>query len=334
LAAALNPGEGGLILWARAYNAAVWTDGVTKTLFDLFMDGSNYLRFQYQGGAAKTLSMYYAAGGALVSGVDANCYPLDWVCLGMTWSKSADGAEFYHNGQKFGTVSGLGTWAGSATRASIGYQNVSNFWNGWLTDVLLVNRRITALEMKQAAMFSPLVKVKTLAILGDSLSAKTSVARFPEMLQSEYSRGPLALINHAYGGASILADLDGERLAAAADDADLILIELGGNDDNAGDMNALRLKVESNLAALRLSNPRAGLYYMNVTPGWTDGTGATELVKNNIRAAIAAACANQGVTCWDSASAPWITAADTLDGRHLNASGAAKVVAQILSRLP
>lgn len=128
-------------------------------------------------------------------------------------------------------------------------------------------------------------------------------------------------------------DLDTQAAAAAGDNATKIIIALGTNDNNAGDMEALQAKVESNIIALKASNPNATIYYMNVLPRWTDNTGATPVDKSNIRTAIAAACTAQGVTCWDTLSTPWITAAQTSDGLHPIAAGSQAIATQILARL-
>jgi lysophospholipase L1-like esterase len=95
-------------------------------------------------------------------------------------------------------------------------------------------------------------------------------------------------------------------------------------------MMALQAKVESNIATLKSSNPNAVIYYLNVLPSWTDNTGAVAVDKSNIRATISAACAAQGITCWDPYTVPWITAADTVDGTHMVAAGARKIADQVL----
>ena len=120
---------------------------------------------------------------------------------------------------------------------------------------------------------------------------------------------------------------------SASDDASIIIIHMGTNDDNAGDMTALQAMVETNLASLKVTNPDATIYYMNVLPRWTDTGGGTEQDKSNIRAAIAAACAAQSITCWDTRTDPWITAADTTDGLHPNAAGNVKIADRVYALL-
>lgn len=139
--------------------------------------------------------------------------------------------------------------------------------------------------------------------------------------------------DHAVSGQSIISNMDAQVVAAASDNASIIILALGTNDNNAGDMAALQAEVEENIIELKGTNPGARIYYFNVLPKWTDALGGTSVDKSNIRTAIAAACTAQSITCWDTYTTPWITAADTSDGTHPNASGKAKIVAQVLARL-
>jgi lysophospholipase L1-like esterase len=108
---------------------------------------------------------------------------------------------------------------------------------------------------------------------------------------------------------------------------------MGTNDDNAGNIATLQATVETAIDNLRASNPRATIYYMNVLPRWTDVGGGTVVDKSSIRTAIAAACTAKAVTCWDTFTDPWITAAQTSDGLHPTAAGHAAIAAQVLARL-
>ena len=128
---------------------------------------------------------------------------------------------------------------------------------------------------------------------------------------------------------SATGGMDDQALACASDNSDLIIMGLGTNDDNGGDMTALQAKVESNITALKSSNPNARLAYINVLPRWTDVTGATPVDKSNIRTAIASACTAQSVTCLDPYTEPWILPSDTVEGIHPNASGNTKIWSHI-----
>ncbi len=127
--------------------------------------------------------------------------------------------------------------------------------------------------------------------------------------------------------------MDSQTVNAVTVIADVIICFLGTNDDNAGDMGALQAEVEENLLELKTAWPTTVIYYANVLPKWTDSGGLTEVDKSNIRTAIVAACAAQGVICWDTYTTPWIIASDTSDGVHPNASGSEKIWDEIESRL-
>ncbi len=176
----------------------------------------------------------------------------------------------------------------------------------------------------------------TLTFLGDSITAlapswaDTAVGnyrRYDNINKIEH--------NYAAGGAGInyrsgYLDLNDEAVLAASDNANIIVIQLGTNDDNNGNMTTLQANAESGIAALKVSNPLATICWLNVLPRF-DGPPYQD--KTNVRAAIAAACLSQGIVCWDTFTNPWITDADTSDHLHLNATGKAKVAAQVVSRL-
>jgi lysophospholipase L1-like esterase len=174
--------------------------------------------------------------------------------------------------------------------------------------------------------------VPRIAALGDSITASYNESWFFPFCKN-YVLGGATAINHAVGGHSIMSNMDAQTVAVATDDADIIIIALGTNDNDAGDMTALQAEYAENIAELKASNPRATIYAMNVLPRWTDVGGGTVMDRSHIRAAIAAACTAQGITCWDTYTTPWIAAADTSDGTHPTAGGAVKIATEVLARL-
>jgi hypothetical protein len=167
-------------------------------------------------------------------------------------------------------------------------------------------------------------------VLGDSLSVDIN-ERWPyEISVNRF----LFIRTHAISGQGIMSSMDAQVVAAANDNADIIICALGTNDNNAGDMALLKSELEENLIELKTSNPNATIYYMNVLPRWTNSGGGTIVELGNIRDAIEAGCAAQGITCWDSFTDPWITAADTADGVHTNKAGAIKVWNRMAALLP
>jgi lysophospholipase L1-like esterase len=178
-------------------------------------------------------------------------------------------------------------------------------------------------------------KTYKLSFIGDSITADVTTG-WQNWLVNMYP-GLNTITNHAVGGSVIIhdgvhTDIDDQITATASDDADIIIIELGTNDNEGGNMTTLQLKVESSIVDLKASNARAQIFYMNVLPRWTNSGGETVVDKHLTRAAIATACAAQGITCWDTSS--WITSIDTSDGLHPTAAGYIKVAQKALSVLP
>ena len=169
-------------------------------------------------------------------------------------------------------------------------------------------------------------------ILGDSITAVTT--GWPVSVYAGYKSGKADGRNHAVAGHSIMSNMDADVLAAANDGANGIIIALGTNDVDGGDMVALQAEVEENIIELKASNPLATLYYMNILPRWTDTGGGTPIDKSNTRAAIAAACLAQSITCWDTFTTPWITSAQTTDGTHLTAAGHTAIANNVIALLP
>ncbi len=339
LASAFSGDEGTVIIQLKVEKDE-WVDGKNAYYLALRADSNNNIVLYKS--ARNQLEFAYTADGTRVSSTINDIATDHWVTYAITWSKSHDRFLGYVAGESiYPAQTGLGDWVGELTSAEIaGYLNYAdNFAKSSISSVVLLNREATAGEIREySAIFGA---TKVLSVLGDSISRVYMSS--PWSLQSvfEYVGGnKITLKSHAKSGYSILpyedpqAVLDTQTIAAASDDADFIIIALGAVDDNAGDMNALQAEVEENIAELKLSNPRARLYYMNVLPLWTDGSGETEKDMSNVRAAIAAACAAQNITCWDTYTTPWITAADTYDGVHPNAAGHFKIAHQVLLRIP
>jgi len=168
----------------------------------------------------------------------------------------------------------------------------------------------------------------SITIIGNSLSVPAPLTWVDKVETDVYT-----MTNYAAGGASIMADMDAQTVSASANYADIFIVFLGTNDNNGGDMAALQSEYEENLLELITAQPLGEIYCVNVLPRWTDSGGGTEVDKSNLRTAIAAACAAQGATCWDTYSTPWIEASDTYDGLHTTSPGAEKIWDEIKLRL-
>jgi len=335
-ASRFNMAEGTLLMWLKA-DANLWTEtGTDRVLWRGLIDASNEVLIKKAGAAANTINYVYKAGGTTVTLNYPKFSHYGWFLAAFTWSKSNNRIRIIIDGVNVAEATGLGTWAGSTFVSSacvIGNQSTSasNPWKGTLAHAAFIGREATPAELR-ALTDSAHTGTKYLSVIGDSISANTGA--WPLGTYYAWNGGNADLINHAVGGNSIVASMATQVAAAATDNADVIILQLGVNDDNAGDMAALQVIVQTAINTLRTSNPRATLYYMNILPCWTDSSGTTPIDKSNIRTAIAEACASRNITCWDTFTTPWIDASDTSDGVHPTApAGFAKVTTQVLAQL-
>lgn len=322
----INYNEGSIaVLFQPA--AATWTNGLMHYLWlinplsKLRKDtASNSLTFENQNsGFIQATKHFYN--------------PTRWVMATCTWSVSNNRMRLYIDGVQQGAdITGVLEYTGTPSSFTLaGTGTAGQSWPDYLDAAFVLNREMTAAEALTVARMPSAVKV--FSILGDSISLTGATDSWPQVVCSAYPARNM-YINHSVGGQGIINNLDGQVVAAANDNADFIILTLGTNDDNAGNMTTLQAKVESGITTLRASNPGATIYYFNLLPRWTDTGGATPVDKAATRTAIAAACAAQGVACWDSFTVPWIAAGDTSDGLHPTAGGHAKIAVKVLALLP
>jgi lysophospholipase L1-like esterase len=344
LMAAAPLDEGAVIITAKMNALANWGSASQDYLLKL-------------GSASDTIRIYRTANALSItaqrSAQAESKAPYMWmwptadVNLIMSWSLSGGFVKLYKNGlcdHDFAAATGVTkafTMPLDVAKCRLfAMQGVPTTysWRGWGNDVILLNRAITNAEALAISKIC-LPDLPTVTFIGDSI-AQASNLKYPDFVFNDKNGGYYRCIRRAYAGAGILDGAFAAQVtAAASDNADIIIVELGTNDDNAGNMATLQATAEAQLAILKASNPRAALYWLNVLPRWTDVGGGTPVDKGNIRTAIAAACTAKGVTCWDTFTAPWIAAADTVDGLHptyigQTGTGHRKIADQILLLLP
>jgi hypothetical protein len=154
LDADFDPDEGSFVLWAKASDGSIWTDGSFQMLFRLLVDGSNFIQC-YKSDVDNQLVLSHVAGGTnrtvTITNV-ASITSTNVFCIAGTWSKSAGRVRFYLNGTlESSDSSALGTWAGSldSTVCCLGAQSVLGTigWEGNLSHYRLYNRELTADEV-------------------------------------------------------------------------------------------------------------------------------------------------------------------------------------------
>ncbi len=193
--------------------------------------------------------------------------------------------------------------------------------------------QITAVTAALLSQYANPPAHSTKIISGLGTSIMNAANSFLDRVGWIYNESWTTVDDHSAAGARITVDLDGQVVAAAGDGANVIIIEMGVNDDNGGNMAALQAEAEENIAEIKGTNPGAPVFWMCLPAYVSNAPGAAQIDKSNIRTAIAAACIAQGATYWDTLSTPWIDSTDTSDGTHPTAAGHAKVATQILALL-
>ena len=330
LPALFNGLEGSISAWVKPTNSGVWADTTQRFILHLRADANNYILVTSNG--TGWLLCYYVAGGTTYL---YNCpiYSSGWTHVTVSWSHTANRWSVFLNGMLAFRQLMTSSWAGALMAdTAIGGSWGTFFWNGYISDVFCTNREMTDFENRQIGYVS--TPAKRLTFLGDSLTVHNSVySTYPHRLMASYNGGNVGIHNVAVGGASIMSGLADQVAQVTGDDADSITIALGTGDWDAGDMEALKTTLRTQIGILQSTNPRAKIDYANVWPRWTDTSGSTPVLFPNIRSAISTVCAELGATCWDTFTSPWFNASDTIDGLHAIDTGQTKIETQMLSRL-
>lgn len=309
--------EGFMWAWGKAFNAAVWTDGIVRQLLYFLVNGTNYVLINKQS-ANNSMRGLRAAGGT-GDGVSPTMQPSGLFHFGISWSDSGGRVRVYRNGEQTGgDQTGLGTWAGTVATSLIGAGAVADqVWNGWIGGVGLINREPTALEVRNIVRYAPNGGIYRLSVIGDSISINIA-ANWAELVAEQWHSGAVGLINHAVAGHSIASNMATDVATALSDYANLGIFAMGANDDNGGNMTTLQATYEAGITTFATANPSATIYALGIPPIWTDGTGTTPVDKENIRTMEKAACTSLGITYIDLYDTPVYDATGTDDGIHPN----------------
>jgi len=252
-----------------------------------------------------------------------------WFNVVLTNSITNNISKLYINGSLHASAAVSGTWDGAidtmwcAIGARFGVLP-NTPWKGNIAHVAYINRAITQAEVIRAATVNS--KIKRVLFLGDSIAIATP--SFADYLVQEYNNGECAIINRAISGADVAGgeatDMPTQVSNSSADNADVIIIELGTSDEVVANIRAVYV---AQVNILKANHSDANIYCMSVLPKTSDA----DRVDKNVELALA--CTDTGITYWDTDG--WITpATDTTDGTHPTAAGHAKIAAEILALLP
>ncbi len=159
LAGAFNPAEGSIAIWAKVLNASIWSDGQNRYNIAFYTDNSNVLLIRKLSTPNNTLYFAYTAGGTTKSVITTNA-SAGWLCLALTWSKSAGAngeLKAYLNGAQVGdTQTALGNWVGPIVSATIGSWILPAFhWSGLLGRVALYDVALSPAQIAAASRLNP-----------------------------------------------------------------------------------------------------------------------------------------------------------------------------------
>lgn len=136
-----NGQEGTVMIWFKARDASIWTDGAQRRFWYIAADADNFIEI-YKRTTNNSLLWQYKAGGTSKAATIDAFSPTGWTQLLMTWSLTSDAVKVYVNGvQQGATATGLGTWAGNLASSSVvlSAPNTSggHTWDGWLAHYAL-----------------------------------------------------------------------------------------------------------------------------------------------------------------------------------------------------
>jgi hypothetical protein len=326
-----------VMAWAKVSALADWSSVAYNRVWYLGNSGGHQCSAYVDGATANQISasLYTGSGTTRIASIPAFSRT-DWFHIAVTVSSANDRIRTYINGTLVlnGAFAGTNPFVPDASAIGVRTNN-SGWWKGSLAHALILDKEATPAEIFTAAKMNAL---QTVSLVGDSIIAKDFSVKVTENAWSwcwgNARPTPTRFINHAVGGHSIMVHGAADAAATAGDNADMVLMALGTNDDNATNAATLQAAVESQIQTVRTNNPSAIITYLNVPPRWTDNTGAVPVDKANIRAAIAAGCAAQGITCVDTFSTPWFAANQTLDGTHPATAGHSAYATQLAAVVP
>jgi hypothetical protein len=150
---AFDGSQGTLLAWVKVADAGVWTDGVVHPIARLAADANNQVMLSKKS-TNNTLEFTYQAEGTAKTVQKSAVSAAGWLCLVITWDKTADQVKAYYNGSHEGaTQTGLGTWAGmlasettviGADTILVGGGSSALLWQGLIAHVALWKKALTA----------------------------------------------------------------------------------------------------------------------------------------------------------------------------------------------
>ncbi len=147
LSAAFDGSLLSIMVFLRVSGAGVWTDGDTRHSVLFQADGANFVSVNKNTNNNQAQAWYNAGG--VFKAIPFNTSTVSYINFILTASDNTndDELKLYVNGAQTGaTVTGLGTWAGNPTTATIGRGGIASWFDGDEAHVALWDRVLTPAE--------------------------------------------------------------------------------------------------------------------------------------------------------------------------------------------
>lgn len=149
-----NGAEGSIALWAKVFDANVWTDGLLRDVIRFSPNLATNFIIIRRTINNNELSWYYSSNSNTKQRVKA-VSDTGWMHLGMTWSHSANEFKAYFNGvQEGATIGSLAVWSGAllAAQTNVGCGTASaQVWKGNVAHVVVYNTPLSGANMLDLA---------------------------------------------------------------------------------------------------------------------------------------------------------------------------------------
>ena len=142
-----SKGEGSFMIWSKVNSAAVWTDGVQRTLFNMSTTGANDYLWLYKTSGNNAFSMTYRTGATNRNVLKEGYSPTGWVQYVITWSRSGNAVLFYINSSLDTSLTASGNPTAELILAADVGRAASTYWHGWIAHASLYNRVLPAPEI-------------------------------------------------------------------------------------------------------------------------------------------------------------------------------------------
>jgi len=153
--AIFNGHEGAFGIWLK--NDQLWST-TNPSVFGFQADNNNRI-FARTGGGSDQLNLFYIGGGVSIGSLSLQKLTnfTDWMELWFSWSDAANEFIVFCNGvicewQKYNGVNFplalTGVWTGNLDPAQASIGTYSAIWKGWLAHARLLNRPVTAAEVR------------------------------------------------------------------------------------------------------------------------------------------------------------------------------------------